>query len=212
MTIAVIVQARMTSKRFPGKTAAPLLGRPVLEHVLVRAKMIPGVDKVVCAFPEDKMSAPILVLCRSTRVIAFAGDENDVLGRYYEAAKNVKASVIMRITGDCPLIDPMVCGALLRLFLQEDLDYASNIHPVRTFPKGLDCETFTCACLNNANACAVSAYDREHVTPWMQRASSVHKGTLKAKEDRSDVNYCVDYPEDIARLEKIMKENMCVPD
>jgi spore coat polysaccharide biosynthesis protein SpsF (cytidylyltransferase family) len=205
MISACIIQARMTSRRFPGKTMALLRGVPILEHVLVRAKGIPGIDKIVVAFPEDDASIPILNLCREARVIAFAGDEDDVLGRYYDAAKHVDADIIMRITADCPLIFPPVCAKTLDLLKEENLDYTSNVYPERTFPKGYDCEVFTFDCLEVANLHAKDAYDREHVTPWMQKHPSIKRGMIRNKTDDSCYNYCVDYPEDINRLEDMIK-------
>jgi len=186
---------------------ALLDGKPVLEHVLTRAKLISGIDKVVCAFPEDEASLPILNLCREMRVLAFAGDEDDVLGRYQEAAKDVKADIIMRLTADCPFIDPALCELVLEMLKKEDLDYASNVHPTRTFPKGFDCECFTMGCLEAASGEASDPYDREHVTPWMQNNKRLDIGTLAAKVNVSDINYCVDFPEDIKRLEDILRSS-----
>lgn len=206
MITACIVQARMTSKRFPGKTLAVLHGKTVLARVLERAKKIPGVHKVVCAFPEDDASFPILNTCREQRVIAFAGDEDDVLSRYYEAAKAVNADIIVRITADCPFIDPIVCGVILEKLKKEHLDYSSNVYPERTFPKGLDCEAFTFDCLEAAYLEAKDPYQREHVTPWMQKTGGLKIGNLSSNKDHSDVNYCVDYPEDIKRLEDILEK------
>lgn len=204
MTVCCIVQARMTSKRFPGKVAATLAGAPVLQHVLERAKMIPGVGKVICAFPDDEASKPIIRICRDTRVIAFSGSEHDVLERYFEAATEAKASMIMRVTGDCPFIDPGVCAQVLQLALFGELDYASNVFPSRSYPKGLDCEVFTFDCLEAAHLNAKSKYDREHVTPWMQKTDGIDRGTAVAKQPNPTLNLCVDYPEDIKRLEKLM--------
>lgn len=205
MIIACIIQARMTSKRFPGKTLALLDGKPVLKRVIDRAKGIKNVDKIVCAFPEDDASLPILGLCRDERIIAFAGDEDDVLSRYYEAAKSVDADVIMRITADCPFIFPPVCDMVLEMLLEENLDYGSNVYPERTFPKGYDCEVFTFECLETAHIRATDLHDREHVTPWMQTAPGLNRGTVTNKVNDSELNYCVDYPEDIQRLEKMIR-------
>ena len=207
MITACIIQARMTSKRFPGKTLAVLAGKTVLARVLERAKIIPGVDKVVCAFPMDDASLPILELCREQRVIAFAGDENDVLSRYYEAAKSVNADIIMRITADCPFIDPILCGFLLEKLKKNNYDYISNIYPERTFPKGHDCEVFTFDCLEAAHLNAEDPYQREHVTPWMQTTPGINRGIMSSKMDFSEVNYCVDYPEDIKRLEDMLRKS-----
>lgn len=206
MTVAAIIQARMTSKRFPGKVMADLLGKPVLWHVLERAKKIPGAPKVVCAFPEDAESAPIAELCRELRVLAYAGSEDDVLGRYYDAARHVGASWIIRITADCPLIDPVLCGAVLAIAKSEDVDYASNVFPERTYPRGLDCEVFTATCLEAAHLSTDDPYDREHVTRWMQATGGVRRANVKSRVDFSRYNYCVDYPNDISRLEKIIRD------
>jgi spore coat polysaccharide biosynthesis protein SpsF (cytidylyltransferase family) len=212
---ACIIQARMTSRRFPGKTMALLsapafpshiiVRAPVLQHVISRAKAIAGVDKVVCAFPDDEASIPILNLCREMRIIAYAGDEDDVLGRYYEAAKSVGAETVMRITADCPFIFPTLCELVLKLFTDENLDYASNSYPKRTFPKGYDCEVFSFDCLELAHERATDLYDREHVTPWMQNHNSLNRGSLTSKTNDSEENYCIDYPSDIERLEKIVR-------
>lgn len=201
MTVSCIVQARMTSKRFPGKVVAPLNGVPVLQRVLSRVKLIKDVDKVVCAFPEDPASKPILDICREMRVIAFAGSEADVLRRYYEAAKHVSAKWIMRVTADCPFIDPLVCHDVLEAAIATDCDYASNVFPVRSFPKGLDCEVFGYDCLEAAYLNAVEDYDREHVTPWMQRTPGLDRISAIAKKPDPDLNLCVDEPGDIKRLE-----------
>ena len=207
MITACIIQARMTSRRFPGKSLAILAGKPVLAHVLTRAKKIRGVDKIVCAFPEDDASLPILDLCRGERVIVFAGDEDDVLGRYYEAAKAVNADIIMRITADCPFIDPTICGLLLEKMKKDDYDYMSNVYPERTFPKGHDCEAFTFNCLEAAYVTAEDPYEREHVTPWMQTTPGINRGALASKTDYSHINYCVDYPEDIKRIEAMIRKS-----
>lgn len=205
MTLSVIVQARMTSKRFPGKVTAPLLGRPVLEHVLERALKIPVAHKTICAFPEDEASAPILDLCRKMRVIAFAGPEHDVLGRYYEAAKSAGTEWIMRVTADCPLLDPALCARVYAVTKIEDADYGSNVHPERTYPRGLDCEVFTFTCLEAAHMSVDDAYGREHVTPWMQTTDGLNVVNIKSNKDWSKLNYCVDYPDDIVRIEKIIE-------
>jgi spore coat polysaccharide biosynthesis protein SpsF len=205
MIVACIIQARMTSRRFPGKTMAILAGKTVLAHVLSRAKRIPGVDKIVCAFPEDDASLPILNLCREERVIAFAGDEDDVLSRYYDAAKSVNADIIMRITADCPFIDSSVCGVVLKGLIDENQDYISNVYPERTFPRGHDCEVFTFECLEAAHLAAEDPYHREHVTPWMQTTDGIRRGVVISKNDNSEMNLCVDYPEDINRLEDMLR-------
>lgn len=202
--IGVIAQARMTSKRFPGKSLALLSGKPVLQHVIERAKLIPFVDKVVVAMPADKLSAPMGELCDQLGVETFYGPEKDVLKRFYLAAMHFELNIIVRLTCDSPCIDPIVAGEVLSLLKAENLDYASNVFPKRTYPKGLDVEVMTFDCLEAAHVKATKAYDREHCTSWVQRTKGIRRGNVQQRFDRSDVNLCVDYESDIARLEALM--------
>jgi spore coat polysaccharide biosynthesis protein SpsF len=163
MKSVCIVQARLGSTRLPGKVLLPLNGHTVIGEVLTRCKRIPGVDEVVCAIPsrEFKLADECLKF-----VSVMYGSESDVLERYCEAAESCGADIIMRITGDCPLISPELCGEVLATFKREGADYASNIEP-RTFPKGLDCEVFSRNLLFLAND---EDHEREHVTTWMRSA------------------------------------------
>ena len=166
MTVVCIVQARLTSQRLPAKTMLSLGGEPVIRHVLRACKEIPGIDKVVCATPVEK-SEPLRREASALGVKVVQGSENDVLGRFRKAALLVNADIIMRITADCPLIDPDICGRVLEL-MTDGVDFASNVDP-RGFPQGLDCQVFTMAALERAHKEADDPYDREHVCPWMQR-------------------------------------------
>jgi spore coat polysaccharide biosynthesis protein SpsF (cytidylyltransferase family) len=201
MTSGIIISARMSSKRFPGKVLASLGGRSVLEWVIERAKLVPCVDKVICAFPVGEESEPIARQCARLGVLTASGSESDVLSRFYDAAVLHKLDYIVRITADCPLINPILCGEVLSTLVTMKLDYVTNAFPKRTFAKGLDCEAFTFRCLEAAHLTTQCPYDREHVTPWMQRSLEVTKVNLTQKEDCSEINLCVDYPEDIQRLE-----------
>ncbi len=167
MTVVCIVQARMTSTRLPAKAMLCLGGEPSIRHVLRRCQEIPGVDMVVCAVPEGDKSTPIKREALALGVHVVTGSEHDVLSRYHKAALAVKADIVMRVTGDCPLIDPEICGRVLDL-MGEGVDYASNVLP-RGYPKGLDCEAFTFDALDRAHKEVDDPYDREHVTSWMQR-------------------------------------------
>lgn len=140
----------------------------MIGEVLTRCLRIPGVDEVVCAIPtsyDGSLQEEVKKYCR-----AFRDSEHDVLRRFHGAAAWTEAEIVMRITGDCPLICPELCGEVLSIFKERDVEYASNIMP-RTFPKGLDCEVFTMQILENAHRCATDLYDREHVTPWIQRSA-----------------------------------------
>lgn len=204
MTVACIVQARMGSKRFPGKVLAPLAGKPVLQHVLEKCKEIDGVDEVVCAIPYTPENEILYELAWKWGVKSWLGSEDDVLSRYVRARIAVEADTIMRITADCPLIDPDVCGNVLKLFQESGADYASNVLP-RTFPQGLDCEVFSMKTLTMANAEATDAYDREHVTPIMQRAD-IKRVNYSQAVNLSALRWTVDYPDDIPWLESMMRD------
>lgn len=206
LQIGVVIQARMTSKRFPGKSMAILLNKPVIQWTIERAKRIEPVKKsdltVVLAVPDTDESEPMLELADKLNIANFCGNEDDVLKRYYDCARFFGFDIIIRITGDCPFIDPRVCAEVLYLLIWRKLDYSSNCYPIRTYPKGLDCEVFTLDCLEAAHKLSTTPYDREHVTPWMQRTVDIRRGQIKQKIDVSNLNWCVDCPEDIQRLEK----------
>lgn len=181
--VGVVIQARMGSKRFPGKVLAQLAGKPVLQHVIERCREIKVAEncdkKIIVAVPDTDESEPILELLLKLDVTNFCGSEDNVLERYYHCAKLFNLNVIMRITADCPLINPLVCEEVLNLFaVEKETHYASNIYPKRTFPKGLDCEVFSFECLEATYWKVMEAYsfqefnkeilyDLEHVTPFM---------------------------------------------
>lgn len=208
--VGVIIQARMTSNRFPGKSMAILHGKPVIQWTMERAKRIRVSAKgekplVVLAVPDTDESEPMLVLADKLKVENFCGAEFNVLERYYSTARYFRFDYVIRITGDCPFIDPRVCSEVIQLLIWRKLDYASNCFPERTYPKGLDCEAFTFDALEACQFSAESPYDMEHVTPWLQRTEGIKRACVKQKIDYSHKNWCVDYPEDIKRLEQEIK-------
>jgi len=158
MITACIVQARMTSTRLPGKVMLSLGGEPVIRHVLRRCQAIEGVDVVVCAVPDGDKSTPIKREAIALGVRVATGLEHDVLSRYHSAALAVDADIVMRITGDCPMTDPIACARILAL-LTDGVDYVAS----------QDCEVFTFNALDRAHKEADDPYDREHVCPWMRR-------------------------------------------
>ena len=205
--VGVIIQARMTSKRFPGKSTALLLGKPVIQHVWEKARLIRPVDEIILAVPDDPASEPLEALAEAENIKGFKGSEHDVLERYYHAADYYALDIIVRITGDCPFINPRVSSEVVQLLLWRKFDYTSNVYPKRTYPKGLDTEAFTFDCLEAAHVSATDPSDREHVTPWMQRTAGVRTGLVSQSLDASHNNWCVDEPQDLERLEKLFAEN-----
>lgn len=193
----VIVQARMGSTRLPAKVVAEIAGRPMLWHVLDRAARIVGADAVVLAttaLPEDER---LLVLAREWGVPAYAGSPEDVLDRFFQAARLMDAHTIVRVTADCPLLDPAVGSAVLARFLSGDAAYASNVHPP-TYPDGLDIEVFSHEALACAWREATRPSEREHVTPYFwTHPERFRANNLTSHQDLSHLRWTVDEPRDL---------------
>jgi glutamate-1-semialdehyde 2,1-aminomutase len=161
-TVAII-QARIGSKRLPGKTLLKLAGKPVLQWVVEAAKRVPNIDVVVVATPD----ALIEQWCKDEHISIVRGPEDDVLGRYATVARKYGADVVVRLTADCPFLDSAVISDVVRLREMRDARYAR----AWGYPDGLDVECFTTEVLLEAAAKAVRIYDREHVTPYIQSTS-----------------------------------------
>jgi spore coat polysaccharide biosynthesis protein SpsF len=195
-----IVQARVGSSRLPGKVLERLGNAPVLAHVLRRCQAIASVDAVVCATVEGPDGEAVADLARAQGVCVYRGSEWDVLARYQSAARKAGADIILRVTSDCPLIDPEVCDAVLRLRATTDADYATNNMPP-SWPHGLDCEAVTRAALEAAAAQATEPGDREHVTPWIRRNPAFRRVNLAGPGGHlAAARWTLDYPEDLAFL------------
>lgn len=198
MSVAVVVQARMRSTRLPGKVLLDLAGRTVLSHVLERCHAIPGADKVVCAVPDDPADDPVAAEALRCGALVVRGPEDDVLERYRRAADQVGAEIVMRVTSDCPAIDPWLCGAVLAVVTRGEADYSSNNLP-RTWPLGLDCEAFTTAWLNRAGTEAATPSHREHVTPFIRTHPDVRRVNIaNPAGDQHDLRWTLDHPADLA--------------
>jgi len=195
--VAAIVQARMGSTRLPGKVMMDVLGRPLLARVIERAQAIPGVERVILATTADPRDQPLIALAGARGIAAFAGSEDDVLDRYYQAARQFEVEVVVRITADCPLLDPGVSGAVLARFLRGDVDYASNTHPP-TFPDGLDTEVFSFAALARAWRDASLPSEREHVTAYLwKNPDRFRLANVSNNADLSAERWTVDEAQDL---------------
>ena len=197
MKVVAIIQARMGSTRLPGKVLAELAGRSMLCRVCDRAGRATLVDRVVVAttlWPDDEQ---IVAECDRLRVPCFRGSARDVLDRYYQAAAAWRADVVVRITADCPLIDPQVIDLVICAFLQHRADYASNTLR-RTWPRGLDAEVMTAAALARACREAGRPYQRSHVTPYIyQHPRWFRLLPVTGPEDLGQTRWTVDLPEDL---------------
>lgn len=202
-TSVAIVQARMTSTRLPGKVLMELAGATVLRRVLDRCAAIPGIDSVCCAIPDGNSHDPIADEAVRAGASVFRGSEVDVLARYAGAARACGADVVMRVTSDCPLIDPAVCGRVLTLLRNSRADYACNNMPA-SWPHGLDCEAFTSAALFLAAAKATTQYEREHVTPWLRENPDIVRVNLNGPGGwAAEQRLTLDFPEDFSFLQAV---------
>ena len=195
--VTAIIQARMTSTRLPGKVLMEVMGRPLLSYQIERLRFSKRIDEIIIATTMNKEDDPIAKLSRKEGLKVFRGSEDDVLDRYYQAAKEVNAKTIVRITGDCPLIDPMVVEKVISHYLVSKCDYASNIAPP-TFPDGLDTEVFSFDALEKAWEKAKWQSEREHVTPYIRNRPEIfHLENLENGEDLSNMRWTVDEAADL---------------
>lgn len=203
---AVIVQARYGSTRLPGKVMKTLAGRTVLEHVLERCKAVPGADVVCCATTGLAADDSIADAAAALDVEVFRGSEDDVLNRYARTAAALDADIVLRVTSDCPLIDPAICGAVLSLRASVDADFACNNMPP-SWPHGLDCEVFTRGWLERADREATAPAEREHVGPYVRTHAAAKKANLPCPEqDLAGHGWTLDTPDDLAFLEKLFAQ------
>lgn len=168
MKVVVIIQARVSSTRLPAKILLDLGGQTALERCLRRAQLFTGVDEVVIATSDAEYDEPIALIARRLGVPCFRGSELDVLSRYFVAATATRAEVVVRVTSDCPLLDPSISSGVIRHFLARSpaIHYASNTL-VRRLPRGLDTEVFSFEALRRAHEEATAGPDREHVTRYL---------------------------------------------
>jgi spore coat polysaccharide biosynthesis protein SpsF (cytidylyltransferase family) len=193
--VIAIVQARLNSTRFPNKVLADINGKPMIVHVLERAKRIEGVDLVVAAIPYQDTRLEKVI--REAGVFPVLGHEEDVLSRFVAATLGRNVDTIVRLTGDCPAFDPTVASKTLALFLanRSEIDYASNDTLTSGYPDGWDVEVFSLDALEQANAKAKKS-EREHVTTWMKKHLTCM--TLKADAPWAGPKLSVDTPEELA--------------
>lgn len=201
----------MGSTRLPGKVLKPLMGAPMLQRQLERLARCRFVDRTVVATTTLPSDDPIVDLVDNLDldgIGSFRGPENDVLARYFEAAREENAEVVVRVTADCPLIDPGVVDAAIDLYLKNrgSTAYVTN-SIVRTYPRGLDVEVFPMSVLETAAREAVSGSDREHVTPFVWRQPERFlRLDLVDSEDNSELRWTVDTPEDYELVKRLYEQ------
>mgnify|MGYP000926538114 FL=1 len=204
MNKVVIVQARLGSTRLPSKVLKDLSGKPVLYHVLERIKKTKLVDNIVIATTDLDSDEPLIEYLRENKIDYYRGSSEDVLSRYYESALQYKADIIIRITSDCPLIDPIVIDEIIKIYLENNnYDYVSNTL-MRSFPRGLDVELFTFDALKKSFLKAEKKWEREHVTPYIYTNRDLFNVfNFTNKTDQSFFRWTLDTPEDYQLIKEI---------
>ncbi|ASR45619.1 acylneuraminate cytidylyltransferase [Paenibacillus kribbensis] len=206
MNITAIIQARMGSTRLPGKVMNKLGDQTVLGHVINRVLAIPTLNQVIVATTTETEDDHICQEASHYGVNYFRGSRANVLSRYYEAAKEVKADVVVRITSDCPLLDPLISDKVITHFLDNDLDYSSS-GLSGTFARGLDTEVFTFDALSRSYFHATKEYEYEHVTPYIyQHPDLFHIHAYSSSTDFSRYRLTLDTPEDWELISRIYGE------
>lgn len=205
--VVAIIQARMDSTRLPGKVLKDISGKPMLWHMLNRLKLSNGIDNIILAIPNSVQNDRLEDLAKGLKLHCFRGSEEDVLDRYYKAALEFGGDVIVRLTSDCPLIDPCITDRVIEEHLLTDSDYTSS-GIKRTFPRGLDTEVFSFDALKRAHEEAKQDYEREHVTPYIYLHPEIFKlesVEASGKQRRPDLRLTVDTEEDLKLIREIFK-------
>lgn len=205
--VVAIIQARMGASRLPGKVLLDIAGKPMLAWVIARVRLAKRVDEIVVATTTDAADDAIATFCLSSGIAVFRGSAFDVLDRYYQAAMHFNANIIVRLTADCPLLDPALIDAVIEELQDKELDFATNRLPPpwkRTFPIGLDVEVCRLSAFERAWKESSNPFEREHVMPYLYDVDGRFKiSVLDADGDYGNQRWTVDTPEDLALIRKV---------
>lgn len=202
MKVVAIVQARCSSTRLPKKVLKEILGKPMLQHQIERIQHCQMIDQLLIATSTQTEDKHIVDLCRQLNVDCFTGSLNNVLDRYYQAAIQYQADVIVRLTGDCPLTDAGVIDQVIQNHINADNDYTSNVDP-ETFPDGLDVEAFSFSALKTAWLEATKNSELEHVTTYIRQHKKFKKGAVISPVNYSHYRWTVDEENDFEFTKQI---------
>jgi spore coat polysaccharide biosynthesis protein SpsF len=204
VTAVAIIQARVGSTRLPAKVLEPISGEPMLARVVERVRRARSIDRIVVATSTLDGDDAIAAMSRTRGWDLFRGSSEDVLDRYYQAARASGTDEVVRITSDCPLIDPMLIDDVVAALRREGADYASNSLEPRTFPRGLDVEALTFETLERAWRSDRRTEWREHVTPYIYRHPNEFRiARVTNDEPLGDLRWCVDTTEDLELVRRI---------
>jgi spore coat polysaccharide biosynthesis protein SpsF len=204
MRVGAIIQARYSSQRLPGKVLRPLCGKPLLAHLVDRLRRSAVLDVVAVATSTDPSDDAVAEFCAGAGIACERGALDDVLGRIQTAARALKLDGIVRVSGDSPLLDPVLVRQAVKLFCRGDWDLVTNVQ-VRSFPKGQSVEVIAAAALARVAAMARTAAEREHVTPYLYANPNLFRiRNLAARVARPMLQLSVETAEDFARIEAIL--------
>jgi spore coat polysaccharide biosynthesis protein SpsF len=205
MRTEIYVQARMGSTRLPGKILKPIMDKPMLHYLVERLKRVTKANASVILTSTNVSDDVVVEFCEQENIPFFRGSENDVLARYYAAAFERKPDIIVRLTADCPLLEPEIIDSAIKTFKKESkCDYVSTLLDKRTLPRGLDVEVFSYKALEKTFQEAIKPEEREHVTPYIYWHPELFKlKSIKYPKDYSQYRLTVDTKEDFLLIEKI---------
>lgn len=202
--ILAILQARMSSSRLPGKVLAPLLGEPMILRQIERIRQAWRLDGLVMATSTEPSDDVLAAVCEAQGVDCARGSLDDVLDRYYRVARRMEPEHVVRLTADCPLLDPDVMNDVIAFHLAGEFDYTSNALHELTFPNGLDVEVMRADCLERAWREARLPSEREHVTPYLYNHPELFRlGSYRGERDLSHMRWTVDEPEDLEFVRRV---------
>ena len=204
MKIVALVQARMGSTRLPNKVMMPIGGIPMIALLLSRLSKAQELDQIIVATSVDERNQPLIKHVQKLGYACEQGSENDVLDRFVQAARKHQADVVVRITGDCPLVDPELVDEAIQRFKAANVDYFSNASPP-TYPDGLDIEVCTFKALEQASRETNKPFDHEHVTPYLREPGRFNTAAMQHSRDLSVLRWTVDEPADFAVIEKVFQ-------
>ena len=202
--IGAIIQARISSTRLPKKVLKPILGKTAIEREIERVKKSALCQKIILAIPDDKKNDILEKIGKQVKVLVYRGSEDDVLDRFYQAAKAFQLKDIIRITGDCPLFDWQICDEVIDFYLENKYDYVSNVRPP-TFPDGLDIEIFSFEALEKTWQNAKLKSEREHVTAYIGNHPEIFRigNLIRNGNDLSGLRLTLDEGQDLVLIRKI---------
>jgi glutamate-1-semialdehyde 2,1-aminomutase len=201
--VLVVIQARMGSSRLPGKVLEKINGKSLIEILILRLSSAKRVTQIIVATTDNPGDDVLEAKLKDLGISCFRGSEKNVLDRFFQAVETFGADTIIRITGDCPLVDPGSIDEAITIFNEENLDYLSNSNPP-TFPDGLDFEIFTKEQLELANRLAISTFEKEHVTPYI-RENAIRVSCIRNSQDLSELRWTVDEYLDLVFIRELFK-------